>query len=74
MAAYALEAGGKAAVTAVLRSNYAAVSQHGFEIDSIQHGSGIKGFRPTARMASTASSLDEPRAVLILNSSNENHT
>ena len=52
MAAYALESGGKAAVTAVLRSNYAAVQKDGFEIDSIQHGSGIKGFRPSASTAS----------------------
>jgi ketopantoate reductase len=47
MAAYALESGGKAAVTAVLRSNYDAVNKNGFDIDSIEHGSDIKGFRPT---------------------------
>jgi ketopantoate reductase len=50
MAAYALESGGKAAVTAVLRSNFDTVDKNGFEIDSIEHGSDIKGFRPTASM------------------------
>lgn len=48
MAAYALETGGKADVTVVLRSNYNAVNENGFDIDSIQHGKGIKGFRPSA--------------------------
>ncbi len=48
MAAYALETGGKAEVTAVLRSNYDMVSKSGFSIDSIEHGQGIKGFRPSS--------------------------
>jgi ketopantoate reductase len=47
MAAYALEAGGLVEVTAVLRSNYDAVEKNGFSIDSIEHGMGITGFRPT---------------------------
>ena len=47
MASYALETGGKAEVTAVLRSNYEAVQKNGFCIDSVEHGKGIKGFRPT---------------------------
>jgi ketopantoate reductase len=47
MAAYALETGGGANVTAVLRSNYGAVEAHGFDIDSIDYGHDIKGFRPT---------------------------
>ncbi|KAK7990142.1 hypothetical protein PG989_010457 [Apiospora arundinis] len=47
MAAYALEIGGKAEVTAVLRSNYNAVAERGFKIDSIEHGHDIKGFRPS---------------------------
>ncbi|KAK6068078.1 hypothetical protein SCUP234_11291 [Seiridium cupressi] len=47
MAAYALEIGGKAEVTAVLRSNFAAVQERGFNIDSIEHGHDIKGWRPT---------------------------
>lgn len=38
MAAYALEKGGKASVTAVLRSNYKVVNEKGFDINSIQHG------------------------------------
>ncbi|CAJ2509075.1 Uu.00g141010.m01.CDS01 [Anthostomella pinea] len=48
MAAYALESGGKAEVTAVLRSNYDAVEASGIDIDSIEHGHDIKGWRPTA--------------------------
>ncbi|KAI0487800.1 putative 2-dehydropantoate 2-reductase [Xylaria cf. heliscus] len=48
MAAYALEVGGKAEVTAVMRSNYAAVKENGIDIDSIEHGHDIKGWRPTA--------------------------
>jgi len=47
MAAYALESGGGAEVTMVLRSNFAAVQQNGFTIDSIQHGHDIKGWRPS---------------------------
>ncbi|POR36824.1 2-dehydropantoate 2-reductase [Tolypocladium paradoxum] len=47
MAAYALETGGKAAVTAVMRSNFDAVHKHGIDIDSIEHGHDIKGWRPT---------------------------
>jgi 2-dehydropantoate 2-reductase len=47
MAAYALESGGRAAVTAVCRSNYDAVKSDGFNIDSLDHGQGITGFRPT---------------------------
>lgn len=46
MACYALESGGAAEVTAVLRSNFSAVKEHGFSIDSIEHGKGIKGYRP----------------------------
>lgn len=48
LAAYALETGGKAEVTAVSRSNYGAVMQHGIAIDSIDYGRNIKGWRPTA--------------------------
>lgn len=51
MAAYALETGGKAEVTAVMRSNYDAVKQNGIDIDSIEHGHDIKGWRPTASMS-----------------------
>lgn len=48
MAAYSLEAGGRASVTAVLRSNYEAVSKDGFNINSVDHGD-HKGWKPTAR-------------------------
>lgn len=47
MAAYALETGSLASVTAVLRSNYSIVEEKGFEIDSIEWGHDIKGWRPT---------------------------
>lgn len=47
LAAYALEVGGQAEVTAICRSNYEAVKRHGFTIDSIEHGSDITGFRPS---------------------------
>lgn len=46
MAAYAMESGGRAAVTSVLRSNFAVVEKCGFTIDSIEHGE-VKGWRPT---------------------------
>lgn len=46
MAAYNLEAGGLATVTAVLRSNFKAVSENGFTITSVDHGD-IKGWKPT---------------------------
>lgn len=46
MSAYALEKGGKAEVTAVMRSNYEAVKSNGVNIESIQYGK-IEGFRPS---------------------------
>ncbi|KAK4187769.1 putative 2-dehydropantoate 2-reductase [Podospora australis] len=46
MAAYALEKGGRATVTAVLRSNFAVVQKRGFDIDSRDHGK-ISGWRPS---------------------------
>lgn len=47
MAAYALEKGGKASVTAVLRSNYEVVKDQGFNINSLEHGE-IKNWRPSS--------------------------
>lgn len=41
-----IEVGGHAEVTAVLRSNYKAVKERGFEIASCDHGT-LKGWRPT---------------------------
>ena len=46
MAAYNLEIGGLVIVTAVLRSNFKAVSENGFTITSVDHGD-IKGWKPT---------------------------
>jgi ketopantoate reductase len=48
MGAYNLEIGGLATVTAVLRSNYEAVKNDGFNLTSMDHGD-IKGWRPTTR-------------------------
>lgn len=49
MAALNLEYGGRAAVTAVLRSSYQYVKQSGFTINSVDHGK-VRGFRPTESM------------------------
>ena len=38
MAAFSLEASGRASVTAILRSNYDSVERNGFNIDSIDYG------------------------------------
>ncbi|KAL1869658.1 hypothetical protein Daus18300_005513 [Diaporthe australafricana] len=48
MAAYALEIGGKAQVTAVFRSNFDVVQERGLSIDSTQHGHHIKNWRPAS--------------------------
>jgi ketopantoate reductase len=53
MGAYNLEAGGRASVTAVLRSNYEAVKKDGFNLTSMDHG-GIKGWKPTTRIVSAS--------------------
>jgi ketopantoate reductase len=57
MAAYALEKGGLAKVTAVLRSNFDAVEKTGFCIDSLDHGSDIRGFRPSKSKLVTSLSI-----------------
>lgn len=46
IAALNLEFGGRAEVTAVLRSSYQIVKERGFTINSVDHGQ-IRGFRPT---------------------------
>jgi 2-dehydropantoate 2-reductase len=58
MAAYALETGGKAEVTMVLRSNFAAVQQDGFTIDSIQHGHDIKNWKPSCLLNAVPEAQD----------------
>lgn len=40
-----LQSGGKATVTAVLRSNYEHVKSHGLHIQSVDHGV-VESFRP----------------------------
>lgn len=47
MVSYALETGGLAEVTMILRSNFQTVQQNGFTIDSINHGRDINGWRPS---------------------------
>ncbi|KAJ5552712.1 ketopantoate reductase PanE/ApbA C terminal-domain-containing protein [Penicillium frequentans] len=47
MSAYALEKGGLAEVTAVMRSNYDAAVKDGIDIDSFEWGQ-VKAWRPTA--------------------------
>ena len=44
-----LQVGGKASVTAVLRSNFDHVKEHGFRIRSVDHGL-VEGFRPEKSM------------------------
>lgn len=51
MAAYALEKGGKASVTAVLRSSFSVVDKQGFTIKSIEHGD-VTGWKPTSSRSS----------------------
>lgn len=55
MGAYALEKGGKASVTAVLRSNYSVVKEQGFTIDSLEHGK-VQEWRPTTSELGSSSS------------------
>ena len=56
MSAYALEQGGLAEVTAVMRSNYDAAVSQGIDIDSVLWGK-IKGWKPTASMFTNQSSF-----------------
>jgi hypothetical protein len=49
IAALNLEFGGLAKVTVVLRSNYNAVKEKGYEIRSCDHGV-VKGWRPSSGM------------------------
>ena len=50
MGAYALEKGGKASVTAILRSNFSAVEKGGFQIDSLDHGI-VSNWKPSTSMS-----------------------
>lgn len=59
MAAYTLEKGGKASVTAVLRSNYEAVKENGFNIKSIQHGE-VNNWKPTSSKHSSSIAICLP--------------
>ncbi|KAI7204631.1 6-phosphogluconate dehydrogenase C-terminal domain-like protein [Hortaea werneckii] len=73
MAAYALQSGGNAEVHVVLRSNFDTVKSRGFDIDSLQHGAGIKGFRPHAvfdRVPQTAAGEGRPYDYVIVATKN----
>lgn len=50
MSGYALEKGGLAEVTAVMRSNYDAAAKNGIDIDSVQWGQ-VRAWRPTTSMS-----------------------
>ena len=52
IAALNLEVGGLASVTVALRSNYNAVKEHGYIIESCDHGS-LKEFRPSVGVPSS---------------------
>lgn len=60
IAALNLESGGHAAVTVVLRSNYHAVKDKGYSIESCDHGSVI-GWRPTHVAAAVPDSQDSSK-------------
>lgn len=73
MAAYALETGGKAEVTAICRSNYEAVTKSGFSIDSLEHGQRIMGFRPSHirnTVPNVAEEKSEPFEYLVVTTKN----
>ncbi|KAK3312823.1 hypothetical protein B0H66DRAFT_568958 [Apodospora peruviana] len=72
MAAYALEKGGKASVTAVLRSNFPAVKKSGFNITSLDHGE-IQGWRPSRirnSIPDTAKQGDQPYDFVVVTTKN----
>ena len=56
ISAYALEQGGLAEVTAVMRSNYDAAVSQGIDIDSVLWGK-TKGWKPTQSMFTSKSSV-----------------
>ncbi|GAM34785.1 hypothetical protein TCE0_015r02589 [Talaromyces pinophilus] len=58
MAAFSLEASGLASVTAVLRSNYEAVSKKGFNIESVDYGTHV-GWKPSEVINSVPNVADE---------------
>ncbi|KAF5639080.1 Ketopantoate reductase [Fusarium sp. NRRL 52700] len=69
MAAYALEKGGKAEVTAVMRSNYNAAVKSGIDIDSVEYGQ-IKGWRPTAIVKSVIEASIAPFDYIVVTTKN----
>lgn len=73
MASYALETGGMAEVTAVCRSNYEVAVKDGFSIDSIEHGQGITGFKPSHildKIPRVAEQNQEPYDYLLVTTKN----
>ncbi|KAJ0415909.1 ketopantoate reductase PanE/ApbA C terminal-domain-containing protein [Aspergillus carlsbadensis] len=67
IAAYVLESSQRARVTAVLRSNYTAVHEHGFDIDSVDHGH-VTGWKPhrVVPSLSAAARTDTPYDFIVI--------
>jgi ketopantoate reductase len=62
IAALNLDVGGLAEVTIVLRSNYKAVNESGYNFESCDHGA-VKGWKPSVGMSSPPSSFsNKPNA------------
>ncbi len=59
IAALNLEAGGLASVTVALRSNYNAVKEQGYTVESCDHGS-LRGFSPSVGMFAFVHDLGQP--------------
>lgn len=66
IAALGLELGGKASVTSVVRSDYAVVSENGFQIDSIDHGV-FSNWKPSkiAKSIQEAAEMDSYDYILV---------
>jgi len=58
IASLALEKSGRAKVTSVIRSQFSAVKQNGFNIDSVDHGS-LRNWRPSKVVASVKDAASE---------------
>ena len=58
VASVALEKGGHAHVTSVLRSDYEKVKEHGFSINSVDHGK-LTGWRPSHVVNSVEKAVED---------------
>lgn len=64
MTAYNLEAGGRATVTGVLRSNYELVASRGFRIWSCDHGQ-VESWRPTSSTDATRPDRNKANMMIV---------